>query len=267
MEFLKLTSNQNVLRVSLNRPEKRNAFHPGMIKELTQTFAKTLKEKELRAVVLTGEGASFCSGGDLEWMKDMAKYSAAKNLKDASELFKMYWTIRSCPVPVLGRMFGHCFGGGAGLTAVCDIVAAEDKTLFSFSEVKWGLAPAVISPFVMERAQPAMIREWFVTAKVFNAQEALHGGLINRAGTIGDVDFYLEETIKMILNAAPEAVRATKKLHQSYSTINWKKVEPQVVQLIAERRTSQEGQLGLNSFLNKQPSPWAPSPYGKSEKI
>lgn len=267
MEFLKLTSNHNVLRVSLNRPEKRNAFHPGMIKELTQAFAKTVKEKELRAVVLTGEGASFCSGGDLEWMKDMAKYSAAKNLKDASELFKMYWTIRSCPVPVIGRMFGHCFGGGAGLTAVCDIVAAEENTLFSFSEVKWGLAPAVISPFVVERARPEMIREWFVSAKVFAAPEALRGGLINRAGTLAEMDSYIEETLKAILNAAPDAVRATKKLHQSYSPINWKKVEPQVVQLIAERRTSKEGQLGLSAFLNKQPSPWAPKIYGKNETL
>lgn len=267
MEFLKLTSNQNVLRVSLNRPEKRNAFHPGMIKELTKTFANTQKDKNLRAVILTGEGESFCSGGDLEWMKDMAKYSKAKNLKDAQELFKMYWLIRSCPVPVIGRMFGHCFGGGAGLTAVCDIVAAEDNTQFSFSEVKWGLAPAVISPFVTDRALPMKVREWFVTAKVFGAPEAARGGLVNRTGPMAELDMYIEETIKMILYAAPEAVRATKKLHQSFSTINWKKVELQVTKLIAERRTSKEGQAGLDAFLNKKPSPFAPSPYGKIEKI
>lgn len=256
MEFLKVSSSKNVLTVSLNRPEKRNAFHPGMIKELTQTFAKAAKDNNLRAVVLTGEGQSFCSGGDLEWMKEMADYSQKENLKDASQLFKMYWAIRTCPVPVIGRMFGHCFGGGAGLNAVCDIVAAEEKTLFSFSEVKWGLVPAVISPFVTERAQPAKTREWFLTAKVFGAAEALDGGLINRKGPMPEIDLYIEETLKMILNAAPEAVRETKKLHQSYSSIAWKKVEPQVVKLIAKRRTSEEGQAGLSAFLNKQPSPW-----------
>ncbi|NJL25383.1 MAG: hypothetical protein HC902_09545 [Calothrix sp. SM1_5_4] len=168
--------------ISLNRPDKRNAFHPEMINELTAAFTEAAKEKTVRAVLLTGEGKSFCSGGDLEWMRSMAAYSLKENLRDAGELYDMYWAIRDCPVPVVGKVFGHCFGGGAGLTAVCDIVAADASTQFCFSEVKWGLVPAVISPFVTERAGAARVREWFVTAKVFTAADAWPADLsISRA--------------------------------------------------------------------------------------
>lgn len=265
-KHLKITQNMNVVTVSFNRPEKRNAFFPEMIREITSSFKGLSKEKAIRAVILTGEGQSFCSGGDLEWMKSMAKYSQAQNLKDAAELFDMYWAIRACPVPVLGRVFGHCFGGGAGLMGVCDIVAAEENTQFCFSEVKWGLVPSVISPFVTERAQPAKVREWFTTGKVFRAPEALAGGLINHSGTNSSVDFYLEEILKVILASAPGAVRDTKALHQSYSTINWKTAKARVTKLIAKRRVSAEGQKGLQAFLEKRQPQWSESPYGSPAK-
>lgn len=271
-EFLKLNHNLGVLTVSLNRPERKNAFHAGMIAEITQVFEeladkKSFTGRKVRAVLLTGEGTSFCSGGDLEWMKSMADYTLKENMRDAEKLFAMYWAIRQCPVPVIGKVFGHAFGGGAGLTAVCDIVAAEAGTRFSFSEVKWGLVPAVISPFVTERAAPAKTREWFLTAKVFAAPEALAGGLINFSGTMSEVDRDIESTLRMILDAAPEAVRETKKLHRSYSVIDWKKVEPQVVKLIAQRRVSDEGQKGLKAFLEKRNPGWSEPPYGTPAKI
>lgn len=267
MQHLKLSQSHGILKVALNRPERRNAFFPEMIGEILKTFKDLKKDKTVRAVVLTGEGKSFCSGGDLEWMKSMARYTLKQNIKDAEELYAMYWAIRSCPVPVIGRVFGHCFGGGAGLTAVCDIVAAEESTQFCFSEVKWGLVPAVISPFVSERAAPAKVREWFLTAKVFDASEALSGGLINFVGSLADVDAFVEKTVDLIQGAAPEAVRETKKLHQSYSTISWKKVEPTVTKLIAKRRVSDEGQKGLQAFLEKREPRWSESPYGAPAKI
>ncbi len=267
MEFLKLTFSQGIQTVSLNRPDKRNAFHAGMIQEITTVFKAIAKDEMVRAVLLTAEGASFCSGGDLEWMKSMAKFTYEKNLKDAKQLYNMYATLRQCPVPLVGRVFGHCFGGGAGLNAVCDIVAAEEKTQFSFSEVKWGLVPAVISPFVTERAQPAKVREWFLTAKVFQAKEALDGGLINFCGDMARVDVYLNQIFRMILDAAPGAVKETKKQQLSYSPIAWKKVEPQVTKLIARRRVSPEGQKGLKAFLEKQNPKWSESPYGSPAKI
>lgn len=267
MEFLKVTDNLGIITVSLNRPEKRNAFHPGMIIELTKTFKGFQKDKRVRAILLTGEGPSFCAGGDLEWMREMASYSKAENLKDAQKLYEMYWLIKTCPVPVVGKIFGHAFGGGAGLTAVCDIVFAEEKTQFCFSEVKWGLVPAVISPFVNDRASRANIAEWFMTAKVFGANEAVQGGLINRAGPIDQVDHFLEETFKLILGSAPEAVRETKKLQMAYSNISWKKMQPVVTKLIAARRSSAEGQKGLSAFLNKSTPQWSEPPYGAPAKI
>jgi methylglutaconyl-CoA hydratase len=267
MEHLKLSRNQGILRVALNRPEKRNAFHPGMIRSMTEIFQSTTKDNELRAVLLTAEGESFCSGGDLEWMKSMATYTAKQNLQDADALFTMFWAIRSCPVPVVGKVFGHCFGGGAGLTAVCDIVAAESKTQFSFSEVKWGLIPAVISPFVVDRAQPAKVRAWFTTAKIFQAPEAKDGGLVNFVGAMAEVDLYLEETFKAIVNSAPQAVRETKKLVQSYSAVDWKNARPRVTKLIAKARAGKEGQQGLQAFLEKRSPRWSEPPYGSPAKI
>ena len=267
MEHLKFSQNMGVLTVSLNRPEKRNAFYPGMIQAIRKAFTVAAKEKDLRAVLLTGEGESFCAGGDLEWMKSMAGYTMKQNLRDAEELYAMFWAIRTCPVPVVGKVFGHCFGGGAGLTAACDIVAAEAKTLFSFSEVKWGLVPAVISPFVVDRVAPASVREWFLTAKVFGAAEAAAGGMVQFAGAIDEVDGYLEKTFQLINGAAPGAVRETKKLLQSYSALNWKTARPRVVKLIAAARTGKEGQKGLKAFLDKQSPRWSVPPYGSPPKI
>lgn len=267
-DFLKLTQNSGILTVSLNRPDKRNAFHPGMIKELTEAFKAAAKDKTVEAILLTGEGKSFCSGGDLEWMKSMADFTLKENIKDADELFEMYWTIRNQPQPVLGRIFGHAFGGGAGLLAVCDIVAVEEKTQICFSEVKWGLVPAVISPFVTEKAgQPARVREWFLTAKVFNGTEALNAGLITFAGDIDSVDAYLEQTLKQLKQAAPEAVRESKKLQLSYSPIDWTKVRPKVTELIAARRVSAEGQKGLKAFLEKRQPNWSANADGSPAKI
>lgn len=267
MKHLKVTQNLSMVTVSLNRPERRNAFHSEMITEITETFNKLNADKKIRAVILTGEGESFCSGGDLEWMKSMADFTLEQNQQDAENLFEMFFSIRSCPVPVIGKVFGHCFGGGAGLVAVCDIVVAELKTQFCFSEVKWGLVPAVISPFVVERAAPASVREWFTTAKVFLADEAMAGGLVNFSGNISDVDVYMEHTLKLIKGAAPQAVRETKALHQAYSLIDWKKIKPQVTKIIADRRVSVEGQHGLQAFLNKQTPTWSEPPYGPPAKI
>ena len=267
MEYLKVSENLNVLTVSLNRPTKRNAFFPPMIAEITKVFGKASNDKNLRAVLLTGERPSFCAGGDAEWMRSMTDFTQKQNVADSENLFDMYSAIRNCPVPVIGGVFGHCFGGGAGLVAVCDIVAAENATEFCFSEVKLGLVPAVISPFVMERANQSKVTEWFITGQVFGTEEAMLGGLIHFRGTAHEADVFLEENFKLILNAAPEAVRETKKLLRSYSTTNWKKVRTQVTKLIADRRVSEEGQRGLKAFLEKRNPRWSEPPNGRPAKI
>jgi methylglutaconyl-CoA hydratase len=257
MQFIKRTRNFGVETVSLNRPERRNAFNAQMIKEMTDTFTELNRDKKLRAVLLTGEGKSFCAGGDIEWMKSMASFGPKDNLKDAEKLFGMFWAVRNCPVPVVGRVFGHCFGGGAGLTAVCDIVAAENETQFSYSEIKIGLVPAVISPFVLERVSVAKITEWFLTAKVFRAPEALGSGLIHFAGSQDEADAFIDQTLLNIAGSAPEAVRETKKLIRSYSTVKWPQAKSRVTKLIAKRRASAEGQKGLQAFLQKQTPNWS----------
>lgn len=265
-QLLKFTQNEGVLHIYLNRPEKRNAFNPQMISEFREVFDRIPDEKNLRAVLLSAEGESFCAGGDLEWMKSMAKYSHQENIKDASILFSMYKAMRNCPVPLIGRVFGHAFGGGAGLVGVCDIVAAEANTLFSFSEVKVGLAPSVISPFVCEKAQPHKIREWFLTAATFGADEALKGGLIHFVGSIHEVDQYVEKVLTRVMEAGPEAVRATKALHQSYARLEWENVRAKVISLIAERRVSAEGQEGLSAFLEKRKPSWSKLSYASPAK-
>lgn len=268
MQHLKITQNLGVRTIALNRPEKRNAFYPEMIRAVTQAFREASADKTVRAILLTGHGTSFCSGGDLEWMKSMSKYTEQQNLQDAEELFEMFASIRNTPVPVVGRIFGHAFGGGLGLISACDIVAAEEKTQFCFSEVKWGLVPAVISPFVCERARPNQLREWFLTARVFTAREAQTGGLIEFVGSsMAEVDAYLEKTFELLLAAGPEALRETKALHQDYSAIRWRDIKSKVTKLIAARRVSAEGQEGLAAFLEKRQPQWKESPYGAPAKI
>ena len=267
MEHIKVTQNIGIRSISLNRPQKRNAFHAAMIAEITEAFKEAAADKKVRAILLTAEGGTFCAGGDLEWMKSTVDYTAKQNLRDAERLFDMFWAIRSAPVPVVGRVFGHAFGGGAGLVAACDIVAAETGTQFCFSEVKWGLVPAVIGPFVSEKVLPARAREWFLTAKVFGASEALSAGLIGYTGSMAEIDAQLEEVLYRIRATAPEAVRETKKLHQSFAAVSWKAVRGKVTKLIAARRVSQEGQTGLKAFLEKRDPQWSASPYGTPTKI
>lgn len=255
MKHVKIDVQNNIQWVRLNRPEKRNAFHPEMIAELTQIFKKAAKS-DLRAIVLTGEGESFCSGGDLEWMKAMADYTLKENQRDSENLYDMYETARICPIPVIGQIHGHAFGGGLGLVAVCDIVAAESKTQFCFSEVKWGLVPAVISAFVMEKMAPAKTREWMMTAKIFSAAEAFAGGLIHFQGDMIQVKQYVDGTIAHLRKGGPEALRETKKLLRFLEENPREKYRKETTRVIAKKRVGPEGQTGLKSFLEKKPTSW-----------
>jgi methylglutaconyl-CoA hydratase len=255
MKHIKVELQNEVQWVRLNRPEKRNAFEPEMIAELTAIFKKA-SLKTARAIVLTGEGESFCSGGDLQWMKSMAKYTLKQNAQDSENLFDMYESIRNCPLPVIGKVHGHAFGGGVGLTAVCDIVAAESQTQFCFSEVKWGLVPAVISSFCLEKMSPNKAQEWMLTAKVFSASEAYGAGLIHFAGSQADVNEYVDKTLKLLRKAGPEALNETKKLLHFLRENPRSKYRKQSTSVIAKRRVSKEGQAGLTAFLEKKPTPW-----------
>ena len=260
MQNVRISTDNGIRTISINRPLRRNAFDAELIEDLTDAFRPVSADDSLRAVILTAEGTTFCSGGDLAWMKAASKLSREENLRDAEKLFDMFKTIRDVNKPVIGQVFGHCFGGGVGLVAACDLVAAEGGTQFCFSEVKWGLVPAVISPFIVEKAAPHLVREWFLTAKVFGAQEAAHGGLVNFVGSMTEVETYVAKNAALFREAAPRAVAATKRLHQDCAGIDWAEKRRLTTELIADRRTSPDGQYGLECFLNKSKPDWMRGP-------
>lgn len=246
----------SLLTVTLNRPEVHNAFNVEMIQELTQVFRQAGEDPALHTLLLCGEGKSFCAGGDLNWMKSMARYSHAENLADADQLFEMFWMARSCPVTIVGRLSGSVMGGGLGLTAICDITAAHKDTKFSFSEAKLGLVPSVISGFVFEKATPHIARELMLTAEIFDVEKCFKLGLLHFAGEVEEVDDFIQSKIDFLANNGPEALRATKKLAQFVSDHGWKEIRGECTRVIADRRVSAEGQEGLTAFLERRKPKW-----------
>lgn len=262
MSFVKTDLADDIFKITLARPEVRNAFHPDMIQELTEAF-KAADASSARLVFLSGEGKSFCAGADLEWMKSMKNFSLEENQTDSEKLFEMFEAGRNCSLPLLGRMQGHVMGGATGLVAICDFATAEENTKFCFSEVKLGLAPAVISPFVLRKMNMVMGRELMISGRVFAAPEAAEAGLLNHQGTEAGVQKYIETVMENIFAAGPEATRATKELINKVSQPLFNGLKQETAKVIAERRVSDEGQAGLNAFFQKSPAPWKKEPDAK----
>jgi methylglutaconyl-CoA hydratase len=253
----------SLARVTLNRPEARNALYPAMIEELRAAFAGDLsQDRGLSAVVLCGRGKSFCAGADLGWMKAMAGFSLAENIADADALFAMLLAVRSCPVPVIARVHGHAYGGALGLIAACDVALADSGAEFCFSEVKMGLAPAVISPFVLEKAPLARASRLMLAGEAFTAEAAFAAGLLATSGCAGaaELDAEVSRCVEAIGQAGPEAVRATKALLRAASDLPERPgLRAEVARAIAERRASAEGQEGLQAFFEKRAPAWRPA--------
>ncbi|CAM3899700.1 enoyl-CoA hydratase/isomerase family protein [Roseateles saccharophilus] len=248
-----------VARVTLNRPEVRNAFNEGLIAELTAAFTELGARDDLRAIVLAAEGKAFCAGADLNWMKAMAAYSWDENHADATRLADMLWAIYSCPVPVIVRVQGDVYAGGVGLVACADIVVAVDTAGFCLSEAKLGLLPATIGPYVVKALGEQASRRYFVTAERFSADEAKRLGLVHEVVAADALDAKVDELAAAIAANGPAAVRACKKLV--------KDVAPREITLalrddtarrIADIRASAEGREGVQSFLNKSRPSWLP---------
>jgi methylglutaconyl-CoA hydratase len=235
-----------VLRITLARPDRRNAFDAALIAELKDAFADV---GDARAVVLGGDGESFCAGADVEWMRASVELSYEENVQDARRLRQMLETIDQCPAPVVARAHGHVLGGGCGLVACSDIVVAHDDTQFAFSEVKLGIIPAAISPFAIARIGPGAARRYFVTGERFDAQTALRIGLVHEVN--GELDEAIERAVGELLTAGPEAARHAKRL------VLERPEGLATERRIAERRTSEEGQEGLRAFLDKRKPSWA----------
>ncbi len=249
--------NHCVARVTLNRPDVRNAFNEGVIAELTEAFAALGQDLTLRAIVLAAEGKAFCAGADLNWMKAMAGYSWDENHADASRLADMLWTIYSCPVPVIARVQGDVYAGGVGLVSVCDMVVAVEGAGFCLSEAKLGLLPATIGPYVVRALGEQASRRYFVTAERFSAAEAHRLGLVHELATPETLDAKVQGLVDALCANGPAAVRACKKLVQD---VAHREITPALrddtARRIADIRASAEGREGVQSFLNKAKPGW-----------
>jgi len=250
---LLIEEGDGVLTVTLNRPEVHNAFNDELISEAIDLF-QNIGSRNTRAVVLRGTGTNFCAGADLNWMSKMVSYTRDQNIHDSSLLAKMYALMNECPVPLIGVVQGAAIGGGVGLVAVCDVVIAKPDTKFGLSEVKLGILPAVISPYVIAKIGTSHARALFLTGERFDAERALRIGLVHRVTE--DVDAALAETLKQLETSGPEAVRECKKLIAFVSTNEAAEAIPYTIEAIATRRVSEEGQQGMQAFLKKEKAPW-----------
>jgi methylglutaconyl-CoA hydratase len=247
MQALRVEPDGDLLRVTLARPERRNAFDAELIRELTEAFSDV--GDQVRAVLLAGEGKSFSAGADVDWMRSSIELSYEENVADARRLRMMLETIDSCPAPVVARVHGHALGGGCGLVACADIAVAAPDAVFAFSEVKLGIIPAVISPFALAKINPSAARRYFVTGEKFDAETALRIGLVH--GVDEDLDGAVDAIVGELRSAGPDAARHAKKL------VLERPDGLGTERRIAQRRTSDEGQEGLRAFLEKRDPSWA----------
>ncbi len=246
MSALRIERDGDLLRLTLARPETRNAFDAELIRELSEAFVDV---GTARAVVLAGDGPSFCAGADIEWMRSSVDLDYDANVADATALRGMLDAIDRCPAPVVTRIQGHALGGGAGLVACSDIAVADANAVFGFSEVKLGIIPAVISPYALAKIGPSAARRYFVTGERFDAATALRIGLVNEVAA--DLDAAVEAVLAELRTAGPRATRHAKRLVLDSPD------GPETARRIAERRASDEGQEGLKAFLERRKPSWS----------
>jgi methylglutaconyl-CoA hydratase len=247
LRALRVARDGDLLRVTMARPDARNAFDAALIAELSEAFVDVGKA---RAVVLAGEGQSFSAGADVDWMRASVDLDYEANVADATALRRMFEAIDGCPAPVVAVVQGHAFGGGAGLVACADVAIAHSGTVFAFSEVKVGIIPAVISPFVTAKIGSSWARRLFVTGERFDAATAQRIGLVHEV--TDDLDGGLERVLAELRTAGPRAARAAKRL------VLDRPDGAETARRIAERRTSAEGQEGLRAFLERRRPSWSP---------
>lgn len=247
---------ENVAFVTFSRPEVHNAFDDVMICELAETFDHLAAQTEVRAVVLTGEGKSFCAGADLNWMRRVKDYSYDDNLKESLDLSDMLYKAYSCPKPTIARVNGAAIGGGTGLVAVCDIAVAARVAKFSFSEVKLGLIPACISPYVVKKCGEGKCREFFLTGERLSAEKALTAGLINAVTELETLDALVDQYLKQLISSGPSAIATCKELLRKVPQMSYDEVKRYTAEVIAQIRVSKEGQEGMTAFLEKRKPRW-----------
>ncbi|WP_426174631.1 enoyl-CoA hydratase/isomerase family protein [Massilia sp. TWR1-2-2] len=256
-QAIDITMHERVATVTLDRPDVRNAFNEATIAELALAFDELGRDEDVRAIVLAANGSAFCAGGDLNWMKQMAGYSDAENRADAAKLAAMLRTIYLCPKPVVARIQGDCYAGGMGLVAACDIAVALEEANFCLSEVKLGLIPATISPYVIKAMGENAARRYFLTAERFSAREAHRIGFVHEVVPAADLDTTVAAIIKALVGNSPNAVKEAKVLVRDMAG---RPVDDALLADSAERiaaiRASGEGREGVASFLEKRKPSW-----------
>jgi methylglutaconyl-CoA hydratase len=255
-QFLSIERTGAVERVTLNRPDVRNAFNEHVIAELHTWATRAHKDEQLRVVVFAGAGKVFSAGADAGWMAKMAGYSHDDNVRDARAGAEMFLAINTIPAIVIGRIHGAALGGGSGLAAVCDIVVAEQDAIFGFTETKLGILPAMISPYVLQKIGASAARDLFLTGRRFDAKKAMAIGLVHDVVPAADLDAAVDRFVTEALSASPTAVARSKALIQKVLGQPPADVIGITADAIAAQRVSPEGQEGLKAFLDKRTPAW-----------
>jgi len=255
-ENLKRTDEGGVATVALARPDARNALNAGLIEELARCFGEIADDDGVRVVVLTGEGRSFCAGADIGYMRRTAEFSYEENVEDARRLAATFAAVDGCPKPVVAKARGAAIGGGAGLVAAADVAVAEEEMVFAFTEVRLGISPAVISPFVARKIGHSHARALFLTGERFDARRAQMMGLVHEVVADRELDGAVAEKIGQLLAGGPDALAATKGLLRGIWGASPDEAAETTARLIADLRTGEEGQEGLGAFLEKREPGW-----------
>lgn len=250
------TDDRGVATVTLSRPERHNSMNAAMIADLTAAAAALGADRAVRVVVLTGQGASFCAGGDLGWMRDQMKADRATRMAEARLLADMLGALNTLPKPLIGKVNGQAYGGGIGMMAVCDVAIGATDARFGLTEVKLGLIPATISPYVLARMGEGMARRVFMSARLFGADEAVTLGLLARAVTPEALDEAVEAEIRPYLKAAPEAVAASKALARSLGPRIDDAVIDDTIRRLADTWETASAAEGIAAFFEKRPPAW-----------
>ena len=256
---LDLERDGTVARVTLNRPDVRNAFNAELIAELTRVFRELDRSQKIRAVVLAGEGKVFSAGADITWMRASLELSEEENRRDAEALSDMYRAIDRCSKPVITRVHGAAIAGASGLCAVSDIVISADDAIFGFTETKLGIIPAVISPFVIAKIGASYARALFLTGERFDARQALRIGLVHQIVPANELDSVVEKTLDELRSASPTATTAAKRTLQAVQAASYEDTRAISARAIAAQRVSAEGQEGLRAFLERRRPSWTES--------
>jgi methylglutaconyl-CoA hydratase len=255
-DLLRVARSGPLATVTMNRPDSHNALNADLIEALTRCFEELAEDQETRVVVLSGEGRSFCAGADIGYMRETVGLSYEENLEDARRLAMMFWTIDECPKPVVAKVLGAAMGGGAGLLAVADVVVADSEARFAFSEVRLGIGPVTIAPFVVRKIGTSHARSLFLTGERFDAERAREIGLVHRIVSRDGLDEAVEEKVGELLEGGPVAQATIKGLLRRLETTEPMEAPGLTARVISELRTGEEGQEGLAAFLEKREPGW-----------